>query len=733
MRLVEVSNFEEALNNSWNKHYSDWPSKSFYVPPIYSRVVREAVEHVGHVKGTNRDEATLRVKRLQEKQIVENWKEEVFDKLKMLSATLQEQLKIFVICNIEIDATIGWLLRSTMSNNMLLPQRIKLDYVIFTSKCQIILIKFKTHNVADGVRDLNKGFEFIKQRLKVNNIPAENAGIIRVLFTKQSNFHNSNEIHFFSHVDNLCTWINSIILNPTTISYETLLPCLQTMAFIRATVCLKISEDVRLIESSLTEQTMLENTATQLAQAKITADPVHLKDAIAHVRLRKNRLYNLTPQQLELLANSKKTILVLGAAGTGKTIITKLKLLDHLRNCWENQEIGQTAVFVPENMIKEYEEFIRDNEPEILENFKEKLHFYSLSKNDFIENLKGELKAGASIFMDDSQHFYQFQRMFSLIKEWNSWRTNNPEQILFIALDWFQFLINGPLLVQELRIPQWLFPGAVVHLDFVMRNTKQIIKLASLIQIFIRFVFTQSNIPQDPIMHGIIEIEEGIEKWNPQNNAAARSSMSLQRNNNNTFWRKLKAPIRAVQEFCRLTKNSLSRVQPKANAVFSNAGIEGHKISGTPILLFTWNNLTNYGQELIKCSNKAVDVAIKELEARQLLWKQKLAIIYSASWMKFGLNSGLGKCSFAKNLAKFYSFQISSQEFMTVIFVLYVPEEFGSSIATKVTILSQIYQAITRAQTQLIIIADQDSIQRLKNVVNKFDELVTTKAVCDYI
>ena len=563
MRLVEVSNFEEALNNSWNKHYSDWPTKSFYVPPIYSRVVREAVEHVGHVKGTNRDEATLRVKRLQEKQIVENWKEEVFDKLKMLSATLQEQLKIFVICNIEIDATMGWLLRSTMSNNMLLPQRIKLDYVIFTSKCQIILIKFKTHNVADGVRDLNKGFEFIKQRLKVNNIPAENAGIIRVLFTKQSNFHNSNEIHFFSHVDNLCTWINSIILNPTTISYQTLLPCLQTMAFIRATVCLKISEDVRLIESSLTEQTMLENTATQLAQAKITADPVHLKDAIAHVRLRKNRLYNLTPQQLELLANSKKTILVLGAAGTGKTIITKLKLLDHLRNCWENQEIGQTAVFVPENMIKEYEEFIRDNEPGILENFKEKLHFYSLSKNDFIENLKGELKAGASIFMDDSQHFYQFQRMFVLIDVLRKWRNDNKEAIIWIALDWLQFLIEGPLAVKSLTIPEWLFPDGVFYLDLVMRNTTQIMKLAAALQEALQSRFTSSEIPQDTLMQAIIGIESARQCRIGKNEGGSASKPGG-------------------------GEHSADKKPTQAKGMFSNAALEGHKIAGMPIQLYVW-------------------------------------------------------------------------------------------------------------------------------------------------
>ena len=72
----------------------------------------------------------------------------------------------------------------------------------------------------------------------------------------------------------------------------------------------------------------------------------------------------------------------------------------------------------------------------------------------------------------------------------------------------------------------------------------------------------------------------------------------------------------------------------------------------------------------------------------------------------------------------FYSFDVSSQEFLAVVFVFSIPDHFETSSETRLTILSQIYQAITRAQIQLILIADANSIARLQKVLKAPDEFL---------
>ena len=228
---------------------------------------------------------------------------------------------------------------------------------------------------------------------------------------------------------------------------------------------------------------MLEMVTNQLDQAKISEEPFHLKNSMAHIKLRKNRLYNLTPQQMELLASNKKTILMIGAAGTGKTIMTKLKILKQLRllccrACARTDKtvmsMEEIVVFVPENMINEYKQFVENNAPDTLgtgenkEDLRSFIHFYSLSREDYLENLRVALQRGVSILIDDSQHFYQFQRMFTLKELLNKWRSENPEKLLWIALDWFQFIINGPLGTKFLTIPDWVFPGAAFYLDLII-------------------------------------------------------------------------------------------------------------------------------------------------------------------------------------------------------------------------------------------------------------------------
>ena len=128
------------------------------------------------------------------------------------------------------------------------------------------------------------------------------------------------------------------------------------------------------------------------------------------------------------------------------------------------------------------------------------------------------------------------------------------------------------------------------------------------------------------------------------------------------------------------------------------------------------------------CANLAVDAAIERLRERKLVRIDKAAIIYSASWSDCGMREGLGG---GREIAQqFFSYQVSSQEFMTVIVVLFIPEEFEHSTGTQITILSQIYQAITRAQTQLVIVADAISIQRLQTLLPNLHDFVIQEEVC---
>ena len=223
-----------------------------------------------------------------------------------------------------------------------------------------------------------------------------------------------------------------------------------------------------------------------------------------------DRLYNVTPQQLHLIESERKSYLILGAAGTGKTIVTKIKLLNHIK-C--GREKGTTALFVPENMIQEYQQFLEDNALYIASDgkspildMKSVIRIHSLS-TDYIRNLREELKAGSNIFIDDSQHFYQFQRMFDLRDELNQWRLDFPDRIIWIILDWFQFLVKGPLFANSLIIPTWIFPDAAFHLDLIMRNTSEIMRLAIALQTAQSQLFTSAMLPDDKIIKGIIKLD----------------------------------------------------------------------------------------------------------------------------------------------------------------------------------------------------------------------------------
>jgi len=56
-----------------------------------------------------------------------------------------------------------------------------------------------------------------------------------------------------------------------------------------------------------------------------------------------------------------------------------------------------------------------------------------------------------------------------------------------------------------------------------------------------------------------------------------------------------------------------------------------------------------------------------------------------------------------------------------VIYVLYIPENYNLNRNNEITILSDVYESVTRPRTQLIIVTDKESWERLKILVGEFD------------
>ena len=148
-----------------------------------------------------------------------------------------------------------------------------------------------------------------------------------------------------------------------------------------------------------------------------------------------------------------------------------------------------------------------------------------------------------------------------------------------------------------------------------------------------------------------------------------------------------------------------------------------------PIELITWKSREMTNKELMQYFNIATNEAIKDLVQKKLPISNKTAIIYSASFVENGLESELKTSPVWGALSKFYNFHLSSQEFMIAIFVLFIPEDFDTSNDGKVSILSQMYQSITRAQTKLVFVADPTSVKRMLQVIPKIADLVMQKDV----
>ena len=312
--------------------------------------------------------------------------------------------------------------------------------MIFTNNCHIILIKFVNGCRDRAIADLKAAKQFLSEigNVKQSTMNSAVHPFIHSLGHDQGHQDDSRfGIPIFSNIDNLCKEIQEITGKSSEMPEQQFNLILKTMAFLRTLKTEMYTWKPRYIinkinsnDEAIKQETM--ELARAIKRSHIEENPLFLLDSSIALELTMNRLYNLTPQQYEFLQSDEKTVLLLGAAGTGKTLVTKFKLLKHLRMFPEER----TAVFVAQNMLEEYKKFVEKNmECSIA------THpiFYSLSNsNIFLETLMRELHEGSHIFIEDSQYFYRFQQIFcssDVLHALTIWRATHKEKQLWIVLD----------------------------------------------------------------------------------------------------------------------------------------------------------------------------------------------------------------------------------------------------------------------------------------------------------
>ena len=631
------------------------------------------------------------------------------------------ELKIskLAISNLEISVEMASFLKTEL--NLEIPS-LKLDVLIFTDTFDIFLIHLARADVTKSKAQLLRVFKYIKALYATMNGIQIHCALLTESRATRTSIQNDLTCMIFDRTrfEDISIWCNKMLnlrqKKAAGLEMENFQKPIKNIAFIKFLRIVSFSKTFGLY-SNLSEFSGNVACAEEFSGLYLTKEPQPDKVPFCIVKGPKNYVYCLTLEQNKLLESTNKTILILGPAGAGKTIITKLKLLKRLQEYLKCQKagacassVGEIAVFVPENMIEEYNDFINMNmqlEKKEGNYFSQGqtvnkiIKYFSLSNtDDFINNLQMALEAGFDIFIDDSQHFYEFQRMLARCREkLQIWRERFPDRLLWIVLDWLQFIIDGPLIAPNLTIPEWLFPQAVYRLKFTLRNTSQIMDLILEVQLALINLLASSDLANEATFKGMIAIERKESAELLRRQAESRSH-----------------PAQGE------SAASLQESNPTFEPVLADRAVKGHSVTGPEVNIYTWKNITSPADE-----QKIADLLNRTLNTAIYLSKKKIipgksAIIFSASCLETTFGTELGNSiPSIPGLNKFYSFQTSSQEFSTVFFVLCIPLEYQDEsnkskiLGNQATITSQIYQAIARAQTNLIIIIDPKSISYLEN------------------
>ncbi len=440
-----------------------------------------------------------------------------------------------------------------------------------------------------------------------------------------------------------------------------------------------------------------------------------MKQTNANIR-RSIGVYNLTPKQFQLQESKElRKCLINGFAGTGKTILAKIKIVELL-----NKGEKCTA-FVPFNMKSEFEELI--------DRKKQFLSVFTLTEKSVKTIFLQHLNEGRNIFIDDAQHFYMIQHFFSSEESnMKKWIENFPNKYFWVFVDIYQFILKGPLIFQSFSTPNYF---KRFELDQLLRNSQTIGKIALRFQerlsskIFSKSIsYLQDNINNSQPIKDLKSIEEI-----PQ---VPKSCITC------AIWNNIKSFFAKIHLRGAKRSSNYSKMAELAPTI-------GHSLTGPNVHLFTFKrDYLNAQNSLNWPFKNSLEKAFQELSSNG--GKEDIlansALIFSADFQNiFGnliesqnsdqtsqkletteINVEANIALKLSNIPKsYYSFQTSSKEFLGVIFYLYINIENATDMTEEkeITQLSEIYKVITRARTKLVIITEQKTLALLIKLVGK--------------
>ena len=150
--MEEVSDFESACDAAWKRNYSDWPSKTFLLPPIFARKIKENLRLLKHPRLVP-SKSSVGIAGLEMElhaQQEEDIKEQLFRTFESLLQDLG--LRVFLISNLEIKEKLAMKLESVLDLEIVEISHI--DFIIIASNMKFILIKIDLASPNTAIKEL---------------------------------------------------------------------------------------------------------------------------------------------------------------------------------------------------------------------------------------------------------------------------------------------------------------------------------------------------------------------------------------------------------------------------------------------------------------------------------------------------------------------------------------------------------------------------------------------------
>ena len=181
--------FENAVEESWKISFSEWPNKSFFLPTMNQKKTGQSAME----RDADLDE-------------ILEFKKEFYQRLLDIMKNLKNR-NIFVIKNFKLNEKKVNFLRIASEEAINAYESICLDFVIFISNCQIIIIKFTKENFDDAIIALMNGNSFLY------DVAAMSLNIQPILasLSKQDNQGKSNKVIVCNDLPNLVELVKSKI------------------------------------------------------------------------------------------------------------------------------------------------------------------------------------------------------------------------------------------------------------------------------------------------------------------------------------------------------------------------------------------------------------------------------------------------------------------------------------------------------------------------------------------